>query len=146
MDIKKGLFNYKDDNKLEAGGILGESRFNEISGGLYQDFEVSKINKYKIKKKRILGIDMNYLYNNLPKKSNSGLMNNIIFKETKNPIRKIENIKECTAILDNGFFIDIKEEDSDKIKRLIYEVKSTEIRDEIVDKINFLINYNKNNK
>ena len=146
MDIKKGLFNYKDDNKLEAGGILGESRFNEISGGLYQDFEVSKINKYKIKKKRILGIDMNYLYNNLPKKSNSGLMNNIIFKETKNPIRKIENIKECTAILDNGFFIDIKEEDSDKIKRLIYEVKSTEIRDEIVDKINFLINYHKNNK
>jgi len=147
MEGKKGLFNIKSEEILEEerGGNESESRFNEISGGLYQEFEVLKINKYKIKKKRILGIDMYYLYNNLPKKSNSGIMN-ILFKETKNPIRKIENIKECTAIGEIGFSIDIKNENSDEIKKLNYEVKSSDIRDEIVDKINFLIDFHKNNK
>lgn len=88
---------------------------------------------------------MYYLYNNLPKKSNSAIMN-MLFKETKNPIRKIENIKECTAIGENGFSIDIKDENRDEIKKLNYEVKSSDIRDEIVDKINFLIDFHKNNK
>lgn len=147
MDVKKGIFNIKSEETLgeERGGNEGESRFNEISGGLYQEFEVFKINKYKIKKKRILGIDMYYIYNNLPKKSNSAIMN-MLFKETKNPIRKIENIKECTAIGENGFSIDIKDENRDEIKKLNYEVKSSDIRDEIVDKINFLIDFHKNNK
>lgn len=141
IDIKKGLFNSKNDDKKGGGET---SRFNEISGGLYQEFEVYKINKYKIKKKRILGIDMYNLYNNFPKKNNSGIMN-ILFNETKHPMRKIEDVVECIAIGDNRFCIDIKEENKEQIKKLNYEVKNIDIRDEIVDKLNFLINYHKNN-
>ena len=141
VEIKKGLFKSKNDDNSTG---YENSRFNEISAGLYQEFEVIKINKYKNKKKRILGIDMYNLYNNLPKNNNSGLMN-MIFKETKHPVRKIENIKECIATGKKGFYIDIKEEDKDHITKLKYETKSSDIRDEIVDKINFLINYHKNN-
>lgn len=140
LEIKKNLFNSGNDDALKGE----KSRFNEISAGIYQEFEVYKINKYKIKKKRILGIDMYHIYNNLPKKNNSGIMN-IIFKETKYPVRNIENIIECLSIRDNGFYIDIKDEEKNQIKKLNYETKSAEIRDEIVDKINFLINYHHNN-
>ena len=143
IDVKKNLFNdKKSDNNIKG---FNNSRFNEISAGLYQEFEVTKINKYNNKKKRILGIDMYNLYNNLPKKNNNGIIN-IIFKETKNPIRKIENIKECIAVGKIGFYIDIKEENNiEKIKTLKYEAKNSDKRDEIVDKINFLINYHKIN-
>ena len=72
---------------------------------------------------------------------------NIIFKETKNPLRKIEDVRECVAVGKNGFYIDIKEKDNiEKRKKLKYETKNSDVRDEIVDKINFLINYHKNNK
>ena len=141
LDIKKSFFDSKNDDISKE---QEHSRFNEITGGLYQEFEVNKINKYKTKKKRILGIDMYYLYNNLPKKKNSGIMN-IFFKETKHPVRNIENIKECIAVGDNILHIDIKEENKEQIKKLCYETKNSEIRDEIVEKINFLINYHKNN-
>ena len=142
LEIKKDFYIPKDDNISKE---QENTRFNEISGGLYQEFEVYKINKYKTKKKRILGIDMYNLYNNLPKKNNSGLMN-ILFKETKHPVRNIENIRECISVGNNGLHINIKEEDKDEIKKLNYKTKNTEMRDEIVDKINFLINYHKNNK
>lgn len=143
IDIKRGLFNNKNDNIIKGHE---NSRYNEISAGLYQEFEVIKINKYNKKKKRILGIDMYNLYNNLPKKNNNGIMN-IIFKETKNPLRKIEDVRECVAVGKNGFYIDIKEKDNiEKRKKLKYETKNSDVRDEIVDKINFLINYHKNNK
>jgi hypothetical protein len=141
VEIKKGLFKSKNE---DIPTVYENSRFNEISGGLYQEFEVIKINKYKNKKKRILGIDMYNLYNNLPKNNNNGLMN-MIFKETKHPVRKIENIKECIATGKKSFYIDIKDEDKDHTTKLKYETKSSDIRDEIVDKINFLINYHKNN-
>ena len=143
IDVKRNLYNSKkNDNAIKD---LDNSRFNEISAGLYQEYEVIKINKYNNRKKRVLGIDMYNLYNNLPKKNNSGIIN-IIFKETKTPIRKIENIRECIAVGKNGFYIDIKEEDNiEKIKKLKYEAKSSDKRDEIVDKINFLINYHKIN-
>lgn len=141
IEIKKNLFNSNNDDILKNHD---KYRFNEISAGIYQEFEVYKINKYKIKKRRILGIDMYNLYNNLPKKNNSGIMN-IIFKETKNPVRKVENIIECLSIGNFGFYIDIKDEDKNQIKKICYETKSTDIRDEIVDKINFLINYHHNN-
>ena len=84
------------------------------------------------------------LYNNLPKKNNSGLMN-ILFKETKHPVRNIENIRECISVGNNGLHINIKEEDKEQIKILNYETKNSEIRNKIVDKIKFLINYHKNN-
>ena len=143
LEIKKDFYIPKDDDIISKE--QENNRFNEISGGLYQEFEVYKINKYKTKKKRILGIDMYNLYNNLPKKNNSGLMN-ILFKETKHPVRSIENVRECVSVGNNGLHINIKEEDKNEIKKLNYEAKNSEMRDEIVDKINFLINYHKNNK
>ena len=117
--------------------------FNEISAGLYQEFEVIKINKYKQKQERILGIDMYKLYNNLPKKK-SGIFKKI-FNETKNPIRKIKNVTKCKVTGDKAFYMEIKEDDRVEPKKFYYEVKNNNIRDEIVAKLNFLIKLNQDN-
>ena len=137
---KKTSKNEKDDEANSGGNFF----FNEISAGLYQEYEVVKINKFKSKQERILGIDMYNLYNNLPKKKTGGLMN-FIFKETKKPRRKMKNVKACEVIGDKTFYIDIKSEESDEVKRTTYEVKNNLIRDEIVAKINFLIKLNQEN-
>ena len=137
---KKTSKNEKDDEANSGGNFF----FNEISAGLYQEYEVVKINKFKSKQERILGIDMYNLYNNLPKKKTGGLMN-FIFKETKKPRRKMKNVKACAVIGDKTFYIDIKNEESDEVKRSSYEVKNNLIRDEIVAKINFLIKLNQEN-
>ena len=138
VEIKKDFFDLDNENKMNDNN--GISRYNEITGCLYQEYEVLKIDKYNIKKNRILGIDMDYLYNNYPKKKNSTIIN-VLNKETKNPLRKIENIKSCAPIGENGFNINIKKEDKNEYDILCYEAKNTETRDEIVDKINFLIQY-----
>lgn len=140
-DDKKGSKNEKDDDGVSGGR---DFFFNEISAGLYQEFEVVKINKFKSKQERILGIDMYNLYNNMPKKKSSGIMN-FIFKETKKPRRKMKNVKKCAVIGDKSFYIDIKDDVSDEVKRGCYEVKNNLIRDEIVAKINFLIKLNQEN-
>ena len=70
---------------------------------------------------------------------------NMNFRETKHPLRNIKNIKECFPVGKNGFNINIKEEDNEKRKILKYETKNGDIRDEIIEKINFLINYHKSN-
>ena len=87
---------------------------------------------------------MYHLYNNMPKKRSSGIMN-FIFKETKKPRRKMKNVKACAVIGDKSFYIDIKDEVSEQVKRACYEVKNNLIRDEIVAKINFLIKLNQEN-
>ena len=140
-DDKKISKNEKDDDGVSGGR---DFFFNEISAGLYQEFEVVKINKFKSQKERILGIDMYHLYNNMPKKRSSGIMN-FIFKETKKPRRKMKNVKACSVIGDKSFYIDIKDEVSEQVKRACYEVKNNLIRDEIVAKINFLIKLNQEN-
>ena len=140
-DDKKMSKNEKDDESTSGGR---DFFFNEISAGLYQEFEVIKYTKFKSKQERILGIDMYNLYNNMPKKKTSGLMN-FIFKETKKPRRKMKNVRACNAISDKTFYIDIKDEFSDQVKRSTYEVKNNLIRDEIVAKINFLIKLNQEN-
>ena len=148
--FNKGIMLNTDDkkakNEKEDDGVSGgrDFLFNEISGGLYQEFEVVKINKFKSKQERILGIDMYYLYNNMPKKKSGGLMN-FIFKETKKPRRKMKNVKACAVIGDKSFYIDIKDEANEQVKRSSYEVKNNLIRDEIVAKINFLIKLNEEN-
>ena len=140
-DEKKFYKNEKDDEGVSEGK---DFFFNEISAGLYQEFEVVKINKFKSKQERILGIDMYNLYNNMPKKRTTGIMN-FIFKETKKPRRKMKNVKSCAVIGDKSFYIEIKNEDNDQVKRSSYEVKNNLIRDEIVAKINFLIKLNQEN-
>jgi len=133
--------NEKDDDGVSGGR---DFFFNEISAGLYQEFEVVKITKFKSKQERILGIDMYNLYNNKPKKRESGIMN-FIFKEIKKPRRKMKNVKACGILGDKSFYIDIKDEESDQVKKSTYEVKNNLIRDEIIAKINFLIKMNQEN-
>ena len=86
------------------------------------------------------------LYNNKPKKkSNNGLLN-ILFKETKKPLRKIKDITECGIISEKSFFINIFDNETNIIRELKYEVKHKNIRNEIIAKINYLINMNKTDR
>lgn len=50
--------------------------FNDISAGLYQEFDVIKINKYKSKQERTLGIDLYHIYNDMPKNKNQNSSKN----------------------------------------------------------------------
>ena len=134
----------KNENNDDGNSGGRDFFFNEISAGLYQEFEVVKINKFKSRQERILGIDMYNIYNNLPKKKPNGIMN-FIFKEIKKPRRKMKNVKACGVIGDKSFYIDIKNDDNDEVKRSTYEVKTNLIRDEIVAKISFLIKLNQDN-
>ena len=84
------------------------------------------------------------LYNNKPKKKETGIMN-LIFKDIKKPRRKMKNVKACGIMGDKSFYIDIKDEESEDVKRTVYEVKNNLIRDEIIAKISFLIKMNQEN-
>ena len=132
-----GSKNFRDEN--ENGK---EYFFNDISAGLYQEFEVWKITKYKSKQERILGIDLYNLYNNLPKhKQNIKGILNFFLPKTKNPLKKIKDIK-CCDILDNKMFYIIMKEEEGEEKKTIYEVKNNNIRNEIIAKLKFLIKLN----
>ena len=43
------------------------------------------------------------------------------------------------------FYIDVKDEEDKEIKRIVYEVKNNNIRNEIVAKLKFLIKLNQDN-
>lgn len=72
------LVNYNEfhstyqNNKLktEQDEIGREYIFNDLSAGVFQEFDVVKINKYKAKQERTLGIDLYNIYNDLPKTKN----------------------------------------------------------------------------
>ncbi len=59
-------------NKLknEQDEIGREYFFNDKTAIVFQEFEVIKINKYKTKQERTLGIDLYHIYNDLPKNKN----------------------------------------------------------------------------
>jgi hypothetical protein len=63
---------YQNNNKIktEQDEIGREYIFNDISAGVFQEFEVIKINKYKSKQERTFGIDLYNIYNDLPKNKN----------------------------------------------------------------------------
>lgn len=145
------LVNSHDSNEANFTGVKGirdenengkEYFFNDISAGLYQEFEVWKITKYKSKQERILGIDLYNLYNNLPKhKQNFKGILNFFLPKTKKPLKKIKDIK-CCDILDNKMFYIIMKEKEGEEKKTIYEVKNNNIRNEIIAKLKFLIKLN----
>ena len=83
------------------------------------------------------------LYNNKPKKRESNSIFDKFFKEAKNPLKKIKDIKDVQNFGDNKFYIDFKTSDGNDGKRTVYEVKNNNIRNEIVAKLNFLIKRNK---
>ena len=134
-------------SKSEDNDSLQEYIFNENTAGVYQEFDVVKINKFGNKQERTLGIDMYNLYNDMPKnkKNTSGLFN--FHSKTKKPLRKIKDIQECGVISDNSFFIIICDSDENNgIRELKYEVKNKNIRNEILAKINYLLKMNNNLK
>ncbi len=116
--------------------------FNDKNAGLYQEWEVVKINKYKVKQERIMGIDLYNIYNNLPE-NNKKPSSSFFFSssnETKKPIIKIADIIKCEYISKGSFLLElILPDNRAKTKQNIYEVKNINIRNEIVSKINYLI-------
>lgn len=132
--------------KQEEEEIGREYIFNDISAGLYQEFEVVKINKYKSKQERTLGIDLYNLYNELPKNkpqnsNHSVYLNldllNIFSGRTKKPLRKIKDIVDCGVLSNRTLYIEIRNEG--KVKQIVYEAKNVNTRNEIVAKIKYLI-------
>jgi hypothetical protein len=125
-----------DDNK--------EYVFNPILAGKYQEFEVIKINKLKNKQERILGIDLYNIYNSKPKNNKNELLKKIFKDETKIPLRKIKDVVDCVIMGDKKFYIEFKNEDKKekKTKKIFFEVKNNNIRNEIVAKIKFLMTLN----
>ena len=127
---------FKEDN--ENGK---EFFFNDISAGMYQEFEVLKVTKFKTKQERVLGVDLYNLYNNLPKdkKHNGKGLLNFFVPKTKKPLRKVKDIVDCGIVDNRLFYITIRDAETNVEKKTIYEVKCNNIRNEITAKINYLI-------
>lgn len=119
--------------------------FNDFTAGAYQEFDVIKINKFNTKQERVLGIDRYHIYNDLPKsKDKSKLKNNkldflggLFSSSTKNPLRKMKDIRRCEILSSRMFFIEMEEEKN--LKRILYEVKNVNVRNEIVAKIKYIM-------
>jgi hypothetical protein len=62
---------------------------------------------------------------------------NYFYGGTKKPLRKIKDLISCDYISNKTFYIDVKAEG--KAKRIEYEVKNVNVRNEIVSKIKYLI-------
>ena len=67
---------------------------------------------------------------------------NYFYGGTKKPLRKIKDILSCEYITNKSFYIDVKAEN--KVKRIEYEVKNVNVRNEIVAKIKYLIVFHLN--
>ena len=135
--------NVTTENKKESEGSDEKVYiFNDISAGKLQEFEVIKINKFNSKQERILGIDMYYIYNNLPKNKQNGIFNKFFGEKTKKPLRKIKDIKSCGIVDKKKFYIEMKKNDTEEQKKMIFEVKDVNTRNEILAKLQFLIKLN----
>ena len=134
--------NTKDNDSSDEKVFI----FNEISAGKKQEFEVVKINKFNSKQERVLGIDMYYLYNEKPKNKQGNLFNKFFGEKTKKPMRKIKDIKRIGPIDKKGFFIEMKKNENEEEKKMRFEVKDVNVRNEILAKLNYLINFNQESK
>ena len=112
--------------------------FNDATAGVYKEYEVIKINRYKTKQEIILGIDLYNLYNHKPYNKKSFFKKNV-----KKPSIKIEDIIDIYDINEKSFSIKIKEKNNmEKINT--YEVKNINEKNEIISKIKYLMkNHNK---
>ena len=60
---------------------------------------------------------MNNFYNIKSKKKRTNGLFDILFKETKKPLRKIKDIKWCDILDNQMFYLDIKDKEEKEIKR-----------------------------
>ncbi len=128
--------NFNDNNSYNEKEYI----FNDASAGAYKEYEVFKINRYKNKQERILGIDLYNLYNHKPYNKKS-----FFKKDAKKPNIKIEDIIEIYDINEKSFAIKIKEKNKNNMEKInTYEVKNINEKKEIVSKIKYLMkNHNK---
>ena len=99
-----------------------------------------------MKQERILGIDLYYIYNNIPKNKSNGIFNKFFGEKTKKPMRKIKDIKNIGVIDNHKFFILMKKNETEEEKKMVYEVKDINTRNEIMAKLQFLIKLNHENE
>lgn len=62
--------------------------YNDISAGKLQEFEVIKTNKFNVKQERMLGIDLYYIYNNIPKNKSNGIFISSLERRQRNQCEK----------------------------------------------------------
>ena len=128
--------NFNDNNSYNEKEYI----FNDASAGAYKEYEVFKINRYKNKQERILGIDLYNLYNHKPYNKKS-----FFTKDVKKTNIKIEDIIEIYDINEKSFAIKIKEKNKNNMEKInTYEAKNINEKKEIVSKIKYLMkNHNK---
>ena len=85
---------------------------------------------------------MYYIYNNVPKNKQNGIFNKFFGEKTKKPLRKIKDIKSCGIVDKKKFYIEMKKNDTEEQKKMIFEVKDVNTRNEILAKLQFLIKLN----
>lgn len=136
-----GVSQVEPSIKLNSEDKGKDFLYNEKSAGLYQEFDVIKINKYKVKQERILGIDLYNVYNNVPEINKKPGVNFFFSNnnEAKKPVMKIKDIVKAGYINKLSFFIEIRNPENNKTKQNIYEVKDMNKRNEIVSKLNYLV-------
>ncbi|KAL0481064.1 Ras-interacting protein RIP3 [Acrasis kona] len=126
---------------------VASSQFEEvlpfnIEAMQYREFRVIKTNKFGRRQERLLGIDVNLLYNRKPPNTSS-IMSNVfkVAESTKRPVRKIEGL---TAVVEldkkNPRTFGLKFNDG---SILSYEAKTQTERDGIQQKLDYLIQLKK---
>jgi hypothetical protein len=133
----KNNTNYKEE-------VGREYIFNDITAGVYQvifkvnkEFEVIKINPYKSKQERVLGIDRYNITNNMPKSKIQASIMNFFYGGTKRPLRKTKDVIDCDYLNNKSFFISLNNEGI--AKKVIYQVKNVNVRNEIVAKLKYIM-------
>lgn len=120
-----------------------EFLFNEISASRYQEFNVTKTNRFGNKQKRILGVDRYNLYNlksGVSSESQSLMTTNVLKKaKTKRPLLPIRSIIVIQADKVNSKHFMIYYNDSYKKSVNDYEAEDESGRSEIIAKIKFIL-------
>ena len=96
-----------------------------------------KINPYKSKQERVLGIDRYNITNNMPKTKIQASIMNFFYGGTKRPLRKTNDVVDCDYQTNISFFIALN--DDGITKKVIYQVKSVNVRNEIVAKLKYIV-------
>ena len=96
-----------------------------------------KINPYKSKQERVLGVDRYNITNNMPKSKIQASIMNFFYGGTKRPLRKTKDILDCDYINNKSFFIALNNDGA--MKKVVYQVKNTNVRNEIVAKLKYIV-------
>ena len=110
--------------------------YSEATAAKLEEFRVVKINQHGTKQKRLLGIDVHNIYNNVIGDEKSVL--NFFTSESKRPKRGLKEIADfgCDYEDNKQFFIVFWEEK--KEKKLLFEAETIQDKIRILAKLNYL--------